>query len=221
MSRKPRPPKPPMISPSGLKHRGCWTPALIKQFLGEPDTTAVNPHYRSGPRMQLYLLERVEKAEASPEFQEALTKARARQKSAAKAIHTKVQRTVALARQLELTVEKIPLGKLKKLAVEHWLAFKRERDYWYDHPQLEPWDKPDPFRDRICVNFLRHQASEYHVNLQIVSGKTGIGEAYYIFWQQIATAIKEAYPVLAEEVDRQFAERFGTKAQQEPDSQPS
>jgi hypothetical protein len=167
--------------------------------------------------MQLYLLERVEKVEASPEFQEALVKARARQKAAEKAVQTKTERTVALARQLELTVEKIPLGMLKKLAVEHWLAFKRERD-WYDRPQIEPWDKPDPFRDRICVNFLRHQASEYHINLETVAGKTGIGEAYYIFWQQIATAIKETYPVLAEEVDRQFAERFGTTAQQEPNS---
>jgi hypothetical protein len=202
-----------MISPSGLKYRGSWTPALIKQFLGEPDATAVNPHYRSGPRMQLYLLERVEKAEASPEFQEALVKARARQKSAEKAVQTRTKHTVALARQLELTVEKIPLGMLKKLAVEHWLAFKRERDWYEDRPQLEPWDKPDPFRDRICVNFLRHQASEYHVNLEIVSGKTGIGEAYYIFWQQIGVAIKEAYPVLAEEMDRQFAERFGAEVQ--------
>jgi hypothetical protein len=216
MPGKLKPPKPPKISPSGLKYRG-WTPALIKQFLGEPDATAVNPHYRSGPRMQLYLLERVEKAEASPGFQEALTKARTRQKSAEKAVQTRTERTVALARQLEITVEKIPLSMLKKLAVEHWLAHKIERGWYEERPRLEPWGRPDPFRDRICVNFLRHQASEYETNLTIVAGKTGIAEAYHIFWTQLSAAIKQAYPVLAEEVDRQFTERFGPETQNKSD----
>jgi hypothetical protein len=62
------------ISISGLRARG-WTPALIRDLLGEPDRRAQNPHYKSGSPMQLYLVGRVEDAEASDQF--AVAKARA------------------------------------------------------------------------------------------------------------------------------------------------
>ena len=36
-----------------LKARG-WTDALIRDLLGAPDQTRINPHHRSGPPMRLY-----------------------------------------------------------------------------------------------------------------------------------------------------------------------
>ncbi|GFG76150.1 hypothetical protein [Mycobacterium botniense] len=42
-----------------LKQRG-WTDGAVKRFLGEPDALVTNPNYRSGPRMRLYDLPRVE-----------------------------------------------------------------------------------------------------------------------------------------------------------------
>ena len=36
---------PKMLTLTDLKARG-WTDALVKQFLGEPDATRPNPHYR-------------------------------------------------------------------------------------------------------------------------------------------------------------------------------
>lgn len=50
-----------------IKARG-WSPRLIDTILGEPDMLATNPMYRSGPRVKLWLLKRVEAAEADPRF---------------------------------------------------------------------------------------------------------------------------------------------------------
>jgi hypothetical protein len=50
------------LSAAGLKDRR-WTDSMIKTLLGQPDETATNPIYKSGPPMRLYLLERVEQTE--------------------------------------------------------------------------------------------------------------------------------------------------------------
>jgi hypothetical protein len=43
---------------STLKKEFGFTDSIIKE-LGEPDKLVANPHYRSGPKSQLYLLEKV------------------------------------------------------------------------------------------------------------------------------------------------------------------
>jgi hypothetical protein len=50
-----------------LRTRG-WTDPLISRFLAEPDVVRVNPFYASHPPRKLYLLERVEAIERTPEF---------------------------------------------------------------------------------------------------------------------------------------------------------
>ncbi|MBX9980398.1 MAG: hypothetical protein K2Z76_12605 [Mycobacterium gordonae] len=56
------------VTLSTLKQRG-WTDGAVKQFLGEPDALAMNPNYRTGPKMGLYELARVEAAERSESWQ--------------------------------------------------------------------------------------------------------------------------------------------------------
>ncbi len=56
------------ISISGLSSRG-WTKGTIREFLGEADWIADNPHYKIAEPMRLYDLERVERAEEDPWFQ--------------------------------------------------------------------------------------------------------------------------------------------------------
>jgi hypothetical protein len=50
-----------------LKERG-WTEAMIRDLLGDPDLVTGNPHYKSAGPMRLWRLQRVEAAEAAPEF---------------------------------------------------------------------------------------------------------------------------------------------------------
>jgi hypothetical protein len=53
---------------TALGGRG-WNDRLIAELLGDPDHTGPNPHFPdSGGHMRLWLIERVEKAEAEPAF---------------------------------------------------------------------------------------------------------------------------------------------------------
>jgi len=56
--------KPQYLTKAKLKERG-WTDKLIGRFLSQPDKTKTNPHYKAGPPMCLYCLQRVEQIEAS------------------------------------------------------------------------------------------------------------------------------------------------------------
>ncbi len=57
------------ITKTDLKNRG-WTDGAIAKFLGNPDLTKRNPHYRSASPMQLFSITRIEVVEATPEFQD-------------------------------------------------------------------------------------------------------------------------------------------------------
>jgi len=190
------------ISQAGLKARG-WTPKLIERFLGQPERTVPNPHYRSAAPTRLWSLEAVLKAERDPAFQEALAQAQRRQEGARKAALRRSELTLELARRLPLQIERIPPDELLQLVQEDYLARKGE---WIE---FKPWGRPDPLRDRLCVNYLRHQASEYDLHLEILQGKTGIAQAYLVLWERITRAIAEAYPELAAEAWRQYRERSG------------
>ncbi|ACL41988.1 hypothetical protein Achl_4037 (plasmid) [Pseudarthrobacter chlorophenolicus A6] len=58
-----------MLGPGTLADRSpAWTPSAIKKFLGDPDKLVTNPVYRNGPRMRMFLTERVEEIESSEEW---------------------------------------------------------------------------------------------------------------------------------------------------------
>lgn len=188
------------ISMAGLKARG-WTPKLIEQFLGQPERTAPNPHYRSAPPMRLWSLKSVIAVEETPAFQTALAQARRRQEGAKKGAEHKQTLTLELARSLPLKIKKMPLHKLLRAAQKHYLDRKGE---WVE---FSPWNEPDPFRDRLCVNYLRHQASKYDDHLETLKGKVGISKAYLLLWRRIVQAIEATYPELGAEAWRQYRER--------------
>ena len=85
------------ITPAGLKGKRGWTDPQIRNLLGEPDKTAKNPHYSTAAPMRLYLIKKVESAEASRQFTRNVPDAK-RKSAAAKAVKTK---TYNLARWAE------------------------------------------------------------------------------------------------------------------------
>lgn len=76
------------IGAYGLKERG-WTEAMIRDLLGDPDLTADNPHYKSAAPMRLWRLQKVEAAEAAPEFAARRDRAERQCAAAAKAAGTR------------------------------------------------------------------------------------------------------------------------------------
>jgi hypothetical protein len=65
----------------GMAEHG-WTKRAIEKFLGEPDKFAQNPHYKSGPPMRLYRIERVVAVQKSPEFRDWLEQKEKRKRKA-------------------------------------------------------------------------------------------------------------------------------------------
>ena len=59
------------LNKSNLKVRG-WTEALIREFLGRADASMANPKYRYAAPQQLFLFDRVKRAEEREDFQAAL-----------------------------------------------------------------------------------------------------------------------------------------------------
>lgn len=95
-SAKPGLPK--KYAQSELKDERGWTDALVRKFLGQPDELKTNPYYKKAPKMKLYSLARIEKAEQTQEFKLALEKAKVRKKGAQMGLVTKTNNLVEKAK---------------------------------------------------------------------------------------------------------------------------
>lgn len=68
------------------------------------------------------------------------------------------------------------------------------------------------FLKRITVNYIRHNLTEYdNVIENTLRGKTGKNKLWFSFQKKIYDAIAEAYPVYAEECERQFKDKQNRK----------
>jgi hypothetical protein len=208
------------ITPARIKSERGWTDSLIKTFLGEPDNTAPNPHYRSGPRMRLYLLARVETAEASAEWQAAKAAkagARAKLKATAKATAERERaELLAAIERITVAVPDLTVAELRKRAVEHYNLLWKSRGK-YDKRASE---NDDPaFLDRISYNCLRHDLIHIEVAdgdrvyrdelIASLHGMVGKNDAYDALWEKVSDAITDAYPHLCDaclEADRRRQE---------------
>lgn len=151
--------------------------------------------------MRLWALERVEAVEATEAFKEALKRAEKRVQAGRKGAQKRRELTLDLAKTLPLEVPRTSLEELAEAAALHYEELTGER------VRFKPWPEPDPFRDRLCVNFLRHEATEYEEYLDEFWGKPGTREAYLVLWERFARAVAEAYSELAKEAKRQLRER--------------
>jgi hypothetical protein len=209
-----------MITPSRLKSERGWTDGLIKTYLGEPDDTAPNPNYRSGPRMRLYLLTRVEAAESSAEWQAAKAAKAGAHAKIAKASKATADRKrgelLAAIERVTVVVPKLTIAELRKLAVEHYNLLWQERGKYDKRASVD--DDP-AFLDRISYNCLRHDLVTIEVAdgdmvyrddlLDSLHGKIGKNHAYDELWEKVSDAITDIYPHLFDaccEADRRREE---------------
>ena len=107
------------MNKTNLKARG-WTDTQIKQFLGAPDWTAINPMYKCAAPVCHYKDERVVAVEASPEFASSKLKVAKRKEAATKAVETKRQQMDCYLETVEIKVPVIARGKLLQLACDSY-----------------------------------------------------------------------------------------------------
>ena len=188
---------------SSIKYRDTgWTDAAIKKFLGEEDATAPNPRYKCAAPMRLYNLDRIEKAEQTPEFAAWVDKSRKRREAAQEAADKRYDATVEEFSQVEVILyEKRPLEAVRRAAYLAWKAHKRwiaeERGQYFDEYDDSDATEPGAFSDRITSNYLRHERTNYEEVLEQIKGRVGVSTAYSLVKKAAEKAIGEQYPELA------------------------
>jgi len=195
------------LSRTALRTERGWTDRLITNYLGEPDKTAINSRYRTGPRVQLFALERVIEAEGHQEVAAALAKAKAQRagrSASAKAVaDKKAAETMADIAGGTVKLRIYSREGLERAATRHY------NQLWFERGEFRQVEKnPSPeFMARICVNFLRHQRTEYDKKIAKAFGRTGKHEAIAAMREKVMAQIAKAYPWLADRVAEDVAER--------------
>ena len=172
---------------SGLRQRG-WTEKAVANWLGKPDMLRTNPHYKSGPEMRLYDLQRVIKVEATEEWQSWQASRQSTRDAAARAVETKRDRLLDYVAELEVTVPFFAKDELVRRACDHY----NDRNYLSDK-FLASSTSDEAFLSRICVNYLRHELTCYETELDRIYGKVGVHDARNILRIRIYKAIKKKY----------------------------
>lgn len=185
------------LTKAAVKERG-WTEGSIKKFLRAPEDTRKNPHYRSGPPMQLWRITTVREAEQNPKFIAWKNKHECRRESLKeRAIKQHQQRRSLLMEwvdSLSIEVPKYSKAKLFKFAIENYNELWSSRgDFekliYQDFREIDP-----EFLHRITVNALLHVLSNYEYHLAQVEGLTGASEARSKLKRKILSSIHKAYP---------------------------
>lgn len=195
----------PMITKSSLKSKRGWTDKLLKMFLPDPDLVKANPHYKSGPKMQLFNLARIEAIEKTKEFKAQQEITAKRKQAAEKAVETKWEQLWDYLSDIEIDVPVLDRAELVELACDHYKVMQswREAEGRYTCDLMATADSEPRFLERICVNYLRHCLTKYEAHLDAMSGKVGFDVGYEIVRRRVFSAISEKYGWLADECERQ------------------
>lgn len=195
-----------LLSRAELRERG-WTDAAIRRFLGEPDQSRPNPHYRRAAPMRLYSAARVHSVETSEAFAawlDASTKRSARAK-----VVSDVRRAELLASIDAWNPRVVVLRheQVRRLAVEAYN--ERDGNEWGASEQDDP-----VFVERIMLNYVRHELTDYEEKLATLRRRPGTREAYERGRQRLAESILEHYPLLRAAYERQEAHRAGRRSRE-------
>lgn len=160
-----------LLMKQDLKKRN-WTETAITRFLGEADTTKPSPHNRN-QRIQLFEETRVNEVESTATFREW-------QES-----YLKKQKPPKPIPEIELL--QLDAKELEAKAID---SYELHNAMSVDRPSQE-------FLERVQVNYLRHECSNYEELLR------GAG-AHSLIKNKVLMEIARAYPHLANEAYSQM-----------------
>lgn len=197
--RIPPHPKDKYLTQQKIIARG-WTRTLVRRFLGEPDQRVPKRGF-----IHLYDVRRVLDTEKLPEFQEAKEKAARRSQTGKQVAQRKAFALLQQVEAMQITVRQI--GGVQDAAIDSYNAWK-EVTAWDDRGEYRDWKPATPdsekrFLQRITINFIRHELTEYDTRLEEVAAQTGAIQARGRIRVRVLDAIAEAYPDLATECQAQ------------------
>ncbi len=169
--------------------------------LGLPYEEAENPYYKSGPPMKLWTEDDVLPYRSEKEKQQH----QKRSESAITAAETRRTRLIGEVEKWEIELQREPFNQVLIKAIDSYNRFhtdlELERGHEFEWASL---DSDAYFLRRVTENYLRHQLSNYEVELEGIFGKTGNSEAYRIVRRKINAKIQEVYPELAQMMKNQL-----------------
>lgn len=188
-------PKQGHLAISDLRRRG-WTRALVARFLPEPDLCGANPHNPFGNQMRLYLVSRIEGAEATAEYVAAQAIAEGRRQISRRAVEIRRIKSLDYARTVEITLPQRSLAQVLLAAMSHYNQCAPE---YRDGECLATTKSDLGFLARITVNYLRHCVGYLEEDMTDLFAMPGRVQAFLVLHRRVLAAITFAYPVFEDE----------------------
>lgn len=185
---------------TGLTARG-WTAAMIRDFLGRPDTTAPNPCFPNAAPTLLFARTRIDAAERTSKFRKRRDQAAHRSAAAKATARRRRMEMLRLMAAEEIPIPKLTAAVLEARAVRHCDSRVRTDRAALDHKTLNRWK----------VNYLRQQLTRYDPMIEGLFGRVGRVDVERSLRRRTFEAIAKTYPDLQEECLRQLraSERRG------------
>lgn len=184
------------LTKTNIINRTGWSKTLADRLLGDPDKTKKHSTYKT--MISLYKEDRVLEIEKTSDFISHQVKLSKRREAAKKAVKTKKERLINEIESMDVKIVSMSMKHVRKQAINAY-------NEWNIFEGKFASDKDDQdFLDRITVNYIRHELTDYDQTLYELSGKTGSFEARELIWKKIFGAICKTYPALEKECQRQL-----------------
>ena len=160
-----------MITKTVLLARSGWSGTLVTRLLGDADQ--LKKIKKSSITIKYYELERIQLAEASQEFRVAQS-GLAKRKEA-----SKIERLLDAIEAMPITVTTLTTTQVVANAIRYYNSRQENRVLDRDDytPKYANPDSDSLFLERITVNYIRHELSQYDRVLETTAGKTGADRA--------------------------------------------
>lgn len=189
------------LTKSSIASRTGWSKSLVEKLLGSPDEIKKIRVHGISVMAHFYDEEKVIAAELSKQFSDAQESLQKHKNAARKATETKISNLLNEVEAMTINVDKYSIDTIIKKAIHSYNDWNRESENYASKSSDEI------FLERITVNYIRHNMTQYDKNLEHVAGKTGSFIAVKLIREKIYSAISSEYPSLAEECNRQLERR--------------
>jgi len=179
--------------------------SMVEKLLPNPKLVR-NPHYKCAAPMKLYPLSAVEGLLSIKDVQDAIEKHKRRSSAAKKAVQTKLDNVDLRADNAIKNIIVKTESDVEAHAIDaynEWETVKANTSNHYE-PNYITSTPSRAFLDRITVNYIRHELTEYDERLCEEKGKVGKASFYIKYKLGVLDAIAKAYPKYAAECERQF-----------------
>lgn len=158
-----------------------WTEKTLARLLGSPDVQKAHPE--SGKMVSFWKTKDVLDQESSKAWQS----------------WKKRKQLLELVERSNVSVNKMEMDAIKFAAVNGYNHLHAGKPDF----RFATVDSDAQFLDRIVVNYLRHQQTNYDASLKVISHQVGREQAYALLKNKVLAAIAYMYPSLHDECVRQ------------------